>query len=318
MKIVLPGGSGQIGSMLTSNFSSHGHDIVILTRAKQDAIDEMNPDTNVRWVYWDGQNDGPWCQEIDGADVVINLAGRSVNCRLNQKTRRQIMDSRVHSTRAVGQAILAAISPPAVWLNSSTATIYPHTLGPAHSEKSTVEDDATDMPSSWRFSVDVGKAWEAAATEFDLPSTRLVIMRQSITMSPDSGGIFDVLMGLVRKRLGGRNGSGKQFVSWIHYRDFVRAIDWIIQNSELSGPVNLASPNPLSNAEFMADIRRVAGIRFGLPAPQWLLEIGAVFMKTETELILKSRRVIPTKLLDSGFRFDFPLWADAASSMGSA
>ena len=171
------------------------------------------------------------------------------------------------------------------------------------------------MPDGWRFSVEVAQAWERAAAEFDLPSTRTVLMRSAITMSPDAGGIFDVLLGLVRWGLGGASGDGRQFVSWIHDRDFVRAVDWLIAHPDLAGPVNLASPEQLPNAEFMRTLRDAWRVRLGLPASKWMLEAGAVLMRTETELVLKSRRVAPARLLESGFVFEHPAWASAASDL---
>ena len=170
-------------------------------------------------------------------------------------------------------------------------------------------------PDTWRFSIDVAKSWEAAATECKLPQTRLVLVRSAMTMSPDRSGIFDVLLGLVRKGLGGTSGDGRQFVSWIHDKDFIQAIYWLIEHDALAGPINLTSPNPLPNAEFMRVLREAWGTRIGLPATAWMLAIGAFFMRTETELILKSRRVVPGRLLQSGFQFQFPTWKLAAEDL---
>lgn len=171
------------------------------------------------------------------------------------------------------------------------------------------------MPDTWRFSLEVAKAWEQAVNEADTPGTRRVILRAAMVMSPDRGGVFDVLLGLVRRRLGGRAGDGKQFVSWVHDRDFVRAVRWLIDCDELAGPVNVASPGPLPNAEFMRALRDAAGVRWGLPAARWMLEVGAFALRTETELVLKSRRVVPGVLLRSGFGFDFPDWPAAAADL---
>jgi len=202
-----------------------------------------------------------------------------------------------------------------VWLQASTATIYAHRYDAPNDEATGilggVEDDT---PDTWRFSIDVATSWERAATEIETPHTRKVLLRSAIMMSPDRGGAFDILLGLVRRGLGGPNGNGCQYVSWIHERDFVRAVSWLMEH-ELEGPVNLAAPNPLPNAEFMAALREAWGIRFGLPASRWMLEMGAVFLRTETELILKSRRVVPARLLESGFVFDFPAWRAAARDL---
>jgi uncharacterized protein (TIGR01777 family) len=268
-------------------------------------------------VSWDGRTLGLWAQELEGADVVINLAGRSVNCRYNVQNRQEMMQSRVDSTRVVGQAIAKASRPPRIWLQASTATIYAHRYDAPNDELTgIIGGSEPDVPDTWRFSISVAQAWERAVTDVGtLPHTRTVLLRSAMTMSPDQGGVFDVLSGLVRMGLGGRAGDGRQYVSWIHEADFVRAIYWLIEQESLSGPVNLAAPNPLPNAEFMRDLRRAWGVPIGLPATEWMLEIGAVFLRTETELILKSRRVVPAKLTQSGFTFQFPNWIDAARDL---
>ncbi len=307
MKIVIPGGTGQVGSVLAKSFVADGHDVVILSRDPN-----RSHYTKGRLVGWDANTLGPWVDEIEGADVVINLAGYTVNCRYNRKNRERIMDSRVNSTRVIGEAIGNVARPPAVWLQASTATIYTHTYGTPNDEYSGViggnEAAATD---TWRFSIDVATAWERAADDAVVPHTRKVKLRSAMVMSPDRGGIFDTLLGLVRRGLGGRSGNGRQFVSWIHHQDFVRAIYWLIDQHEIDGVVNIASPNPLPNAEFMRAIRKSWGTRIGLPATEWMLEIGAIFMRTETELILKSRRVVPRVLVDHGFEFVYPQWSEA-------
>jgi len=305
MKIVIPGGSGQVGRLLSRTFLADGHEVVVLSRAPLAG--------RSRVVHWDGQTVGPWASELDGADVVINLAGRSVNCRYGTKNRRLIVDSRVQSTHAVGAAIAQAARPPRVWLQASTATIYAHRYDAGNDELTgVVGGSEQSAPDTWRFSIEVAKAWEEAAYAVDVAKTRRVLLRSAMTMSPDKGGVFDVLLGLVRRGLGGASGNGRQFVSWIHELDFVNAIYWLIKNEALEGAVNLCSPNPVPNAEFMRGLREAWGIRFGLPAGEWMLALGAFFMRTETELILKSRRVTPTRLLASGFAFQFPNWADAA------
>jgi uncharacterized protein (TIGR01777 family) len=308
MKIVLPGGSGQVGTLLARAFFDSGHDVVVLTRQPRKAP--------WRTVAWDGRTVGDWAAELDGADAVINLAGRSVNCRYTAANRREIMQSRLEPTRAVGQAIQATSRQPRVWLQASTATIYAHRYDAANDEATGIlggsEDDA---PDAWRFSIDVAKSWEAAASEFNLPQTRLVLMRAAMVMSPCRGGVFDTLLGLVRRGLGGTIGNGRQFMSWIHDRDLIRSVQWLIDHPEFAGPVNLAAPNPLPQAEFMRHLRAAAGVPLGLSATKWMLEIGTFFLQTEGELILKSRRVVPTRLLQSGFQFDFPTWPEAAADL---
>ncbi|MCA9249593.1 MAG: TIGR01777 family oxidoreductase [Phycisphaerae bacterium] len=314
MKIVIPGGSGQVGAVLERAFCADGHDVVILTRQSNRASCKGS-----RLVGWDGKTPGPWVKELDGADVVINLAGYTVNCRYHQRNRERIMNSRVDSTRVVGEAIRSASRPPAVWLQASTATIYAHTFGPANDEASgVIGGHEKGVPETWKFSIDVAQAWERTFDEVEVPHTRKVKLRSAMVMSPDRGGIFDVLLGLVRWGLGGRSGDGRQFVSWVHYEDFVRAIKFLIARSDLVGVINIASPNPLSNADFMRAIRWACGKRFGLPATRWMLAIGAMLMRTETELILKSRRVIPTRLVDAGFAFNHPDWREAVRDLVKA
>ena len=305
MRVVIPGGSGQVGTVLARAFQGEGHDVVVLSRTPQ-----ARP---WRVVAWDGRTAGGWQSEVDGADAVINLAGRSVNCRYNAANRRDILQSRVESTRVVGEAIARAKRPPRVWLQASTATIYAHRYDAANDERSGVLGGAEpNAPGTWRFSIDVARAWERAFDEADTPATRKVLLRSAMTLSPDAGGVFDTLLGLVRRGLGGTAGDGRQYLSWIHYEDFVSAIRWLIQRSDVDGIVNVASPNPLPNAEFMRALRRAYGMPFGLAASAWMLELGAVFMRTETELVLKSRRVVPQRLLEAGFTFRFPTWNEAA------
>jgi hypothetical protein len=309
MKIVIPGGSGQVGRLLARALTADGHNVVVLGRTAAPAPWKV--------VTWDGVSVGPWVAEVDGADAVVNLAGRSVNCRYHARNRREILDSRVLSTRAVGEAIRAARRPPRVWLQASTATIYAHRYDAPNDEATGVlGGDEPGAPDTWRFSIDVAKAWEKTAADAETPQTRRVLLRSALTLSPDRGGIFDVLLGMVRRGLGGTNGDGRQYVSWIHERDFVRAVRWLIDR-DLAGPVNLASPNPVPNAEFLRTLRRAWGTRVGLPATRWMLEVGAFVLRTETELLLKSRRVVPGRLLADGFQFEFPTWDTAAKELVS-
>ena len=313
MKVVIPGGSGQVGTVLARAFVRDGHNVVVLSRRPQD-----EPRTTAPWliVAWDGETLGPWTTELEAADCVINLAGTSVNCRYHAANRRRIIESRVRSTRAVGQAIARAASPPRVWLQASTATIYSHRYDAANDEARGILGGLEfGAPDSWRFSIDVAKAWEQAAGELVVPRTRKVLLRSAMMMSPDRGGIFDTLLGLVQRGLGGTCGDGRRFVSWIHEHDFVRAVNRLIDDETFAGPVNLAAPVPLPNVEFMRELRDAWGRSFGLPASRWMLELGAVFFRTETELILKSRRVVPRRLLDAGFSFEFPTWAEAAREL---
>jgi uncharacterized protein (TIGR01777 family) len=305
MKIIIPGGSGHVGALLARSFHDDGHDVVVLSRTPAA--------TPWRTIAWDAVNSGDWEKEIDGADVVINLAGRSVNCRYTPENRKAIMDSRIDSTRAVGRAIAAAPTPPPLWLQMSTATIYAHRFDAPNDEfTGIIGGSEPGVPESWHFSIEVATAWERALNELDLPSTRRVALRAAMVMTTEREGIFDTLLGIVRRGLGGSSAGGRQYISWIHGDDFVRAIRWLIERSDIDGPVNIAAPEPLPNREFMEVLRSAWGAKLGLPSTKWMLELGAFLMRTDTELILKSRRVIPGRLLDSGFTFQFPTWRAAA------
>jgi uncharacterized protein len=308
MKVVMPGGTGQAGNILAKAFHSAGHEVVILSRKTVPAPWRVTP--------WDAEALGDWKKEIDGADVVINLAGKNVNCRYTAENRRLIMESRVRSTRAIGEAIALAANPPRVWLQASTATIYAHRYDAANDEiAGIIGGSEPNAPHKWRYSIEVATEWEKALTQSATPRTRKLALRTTMLMSPDRGGIFDVLLTLVRFGLGGASGNGRQYISWIHDRDFVRAVFWLLDKPEIKGAVNLAAPTPLPNADFMRALRKAWGIPIGFPATSWMLEIGAVFLRTETELVLKSRRVIPTRLLNSGFTFQFSNWQDAANDL---
>lgn len=244
MKIVIPGGSGQVGTILARAFHGDGHDVVVLSR---------RPDIRPwRVIAWDGSTLGDWQRELDGCDVVVNLTGRSVNCRYTAANRQEILESRVLSTRVVGQAIADARRPPRVWLQASTATIYAHRYDNPNDEHSGIlGGNESNAPASWRFSIDVAHAWERAFKKAVTDRTRKIALRSAMTLSPDRGGIFDALLGLARHGLGGSAGDGRQFMSWIHYEDFVSAARWLIDRDDIDGAVNVAAPNPLPNAEFM-------------------------------------------------------------------
>lgn len=307
MKIVIPGGTGQVGKILTRELCACGHDVVVLSRGSV---------SHARVVRWDGRTLGPWAAEIDGADVVINLAGRSVNCRYTEANLHVMMASRVDSTRAVGLAIEHAARPPRVWLQMSTATIYAHRFDAPNDEATgVIGGHEADAPRYWKRSIDIAKAWEEAQRAAKTPHTRKVALRTAMVMSPDSGGIMDVLLDLTRLGLGGPIAGGRQFISWIHERDFVRAVEFLVRHDDIEGAVNLAAPNPLPQRDFMAALRAAWGARFGLPATKWMVELGAFFLRTDTELILKSRRVVPARLLSAGFSFDFPEWPAAAEDI---
>jgi uncharacterized protein (TIGR01777 family) len=270
-------------------------------------------------VRWDGATLGDWTSSLEDADVVVNLSGRSVNCRYTLANRKAIKDSRVQTTRLLGQAMGGLVHPPRLWMNASTATIYRHALDrPMDEETGEIGGNERDVPRSWRFSIDVATGWEEAFFSAVTPQTRKIALRSAMVMSPDRGGIFSELLRLVRFGLGGTAGSGQQFVSWVHGEDFLRSIEYLIAHEEFEGgPVNIAAPNPLSNQEFMRALRQAWGAPVGLPATRWVLEVGAFFLRTETELILKSRRVVPGRLLQAGLGFQFPNWPTAAEDLVS-
>lgn len=308
MKIVIPGGSGQVGTVLARWYQQMGHEVVVFSRQSYPAA--------WRVVQWDAQTLGAWAEEIEGADVVINLTGRSVNCRYTPQNRQEIKQSRVQSTELIGQAISQANRPPHLWLQASTATIYAHRFDAPNDEYTGILGGREPhAPDTWRFSIDVATSWEQAMQKYPTPYTRQLLLRSAMTMSPDPEGVFDTLLWLVRRGLGGAVGNGQQYVSWIHDLDFCRAVNWLIKHEELSGPVNLAAPHPLPNHEFMRVLRQAYGQKFGLPAAAWMVEIGTFVLRTESELILKSRRVVPTKLVESGFTFHFPHWSQAAADL---
>jgi uncharacterized protein len=308
VKIVIPGGSGQVGQVLAAHFHGAGHAVTVLSRRPGSAP--------WRTVAWNGRDAGDWRQEVDGADVVINLAGRSVNCRYHERNRSGILESRMRATETMGRAIAEAARPPAIWMNASTATIYRHALDrPMDEATGELGGNEPDAPAAWRFSIDVATRWERAFFAAATPRTRKIALRSAMTMSPDKGGIFDTLLWLVRAGWGGTAGSGEQFVSWIHYTDFIRAIEYMVEHAEFEGAVNICAPHPLPNREFMRILREAWGARIGLTASKWMLEAGAVLMRTETELILKSRRVVPGRLVSGGFEFQFPDWRGAAKDL---
>lgn len=306
-KLVLAGGSGFLGTIVAEWFVERGWDVVILTRRPRDRCEA------IREAAWDGRTQGAWCAELEGADAVVNLAGRSVDCRYGPRNRRAIMDSRIESTRVLGEAIANCRQPPRVWLNSSTATIYKHSHDrPMDEARGEIEatQEAHDA-----FSIEVATAWEKTFAAAPTPATRKLALRIAMVLSPRAGTVFRILRRLARCGVGGAMGDGRQFMSWIHEIDFCRAVEWLIGRDDVSGAVNVAAPNPLPNREVMRLIRRRCGLPFGLPIPRPLLEIGAFVLRTETELVLKSRRVVPGRLTEQGFAFEFPNLKDAVDEL---
>ncbi|MDQ2756462.1 MAG: DUF1731 domain-containing protein [Actinomycetota bacterium] len=310
MKVVIPGGTGQVGGILRRALAGRGHEVVVLSRHP------VKLEPGVRHLGWDGRSLGDWAGEIDGADAVVNLAGRTVSCRYTSENLRQMMDSRVESTRVVGEAIARAARPPGVWLQMSTATIYADRRDAPNDEATgVIGGHEPDVPGYWEYSVRIARCWEAAQMEAVLPHTRRVALRSAMVMSPDRGGVFDVLLRMTRLGLGGPVAGGGQYVSWIHDHDFVRAVELLLERQGLHGPVNLAAPGPLPQRDLMSALRRSWGRRLGLPATAWMAEIGAWVLRSDTELLLKSRRVVPVRLLEAGFVFEHPQWPGAADDL---
>ena len=306
MKVVIPGGTGQVGTALRRALRSDGHEVVVLTR--RPAGDGQ--------VLWDGERLGPWAREIDGSDVVINLAGRSVSCRYTKRNLTEMMRSRVRSARVVGQAIAAAERPPRAWLQMSTATIYAHAYGTPNDDVTGVIGGSEEgVPGYWAFSVDISQAWERELDEAKVPATRKVALRAAMVMTPDRGGVFDVLSRMTRLGLGGPVAGGGQYVSWIHEDDFTAAVRFIIDQEILAGPVNIASPGPVRQRDLMRELRAAWGVPVGLPATRWMAELGALAIRTDTELLLKSRRVVPGLLTTAGFEFRHGTWPEAARDL---
>ena len=298
--VVIAGGSGYLGQVLARHFTRFARPVVILTRRPQE------PNAFARFVQWDGQTIGPWTRELENADAVINLSGRSVNCRYNEQNRKEIYESRLRPTHVLGQAIIVCANPPKVWLNASSATIYKHSIDQPMDERSGEIGEG--------FSVDVCQQWEKTMFDFPLKFTRTVALRLTIVFGR-GGAAFQTFQRVVKLGLGGKMGPGTQYMSWIHEDDFARAVDWVIEHEVLKGPVNLASPNPLPNREFMRVFRKVCRRPIGLPAPTWMLGLGTRLLGTESELVLKSRRVVPGHLQSTGFQFKFPKWPEALQNI---
>lgn len=302
LRILIPGGTGKLGTLLARHYHERGHLVSTITRFPRPNDWEA--------IHWDSENLGPWVSALEGADAVINLAGRPLNSRYTQANRHSILQSRLRTTKLLGEAISQCADPPRVWLNAGTVTIY------RASFDRDMDEDTGEMGETGSFSVSSAQSWEAAVFASPTPQTRKVLLRNAPVMSPNSGTAFDKLLRLVRWGLGGEVGDGEQYVSWIHDFDFVRAVDFLIAHEDLEGAVNIAAPVPLPNHEFMCNLRRAwCTSYFGLPAPEWLVRIVALLLRFEPELILKSQRAVPRRLLEAGFTFDFPEWRGACENL---
>jgi len=302
--IVIAGGNGFLGRHLAQYMLNQGWVVRVIAR-RFEGLPE-----GVESYAWDGLTySDRWVAALRGADVLVNMAGRTVNCRYNDENKRQIIESRTVTTKLLAKAVREVECPPELWVNSSTATIY------RHAEDRPQGDYDGELGKG--FSVEVAKAWENAFFSERLPGeVRKIAVRTAMVFAHEPGTVLDVLQGLCRKYLGGKMGSGEQMVSWIHVEDFCRAIEWFVEHDESSGCYNLSSPNPVKNARLMRLLRELCNVGWGLPANKLMLEVGAFFMRTETELILKSRWVLPTRLLNEGFVFCYSDLEDAISHKG--
>ncbi len=321
LRIVLPGGSGQIGQLLARHFQQRGHHVTVLTRGPYTA----------EWqtVHWDGVQFGPWTEYLEGADVCINLAGRTINCRPTAANRQAVYESRIGSTRLLGAAIASLADPPKVWMNASATALYKRvadahgvdlpldeTSEAADGERMGAEARSNEAWSSSRgFMARVVRDWEAAFFRSETPRTRKIALRSGVVLSPTPGSAFGVLSNLVQLSLGGHQGSGRQFVPWIHEADYARAVEFLISREDLAGPFNFVAPNPVPNREFMAALREALDMPNGIPAPALAIWLGAWLLGTNAELVLASCRAIPGRLLEVGFDFQFPDWPEAAEDL---
>ena len=312
-KIIIAGGTGFIGRSVAEYFAPNNQ-VVILTRNttstnNNNAFAAFNLAeayaSNIRLVQWNGKDVGEWSAEMNNASLVINLSGKSVNCRYNKKNKQEIIDSRVQSTKAIGDAIKQAKTPPKLWINAASATIYRNaTDRPQDEFTGEIHND---------FSVQVCKLWEQTFFETATPATRKIVFRTAITLG--NGGVMVPYLNLLKFGLGGSQGNGKQMYSWVHIMDVCKAIEFVFGNEEAQGVYNLSAPNPVTNQEFMQTLRKATGTFFGLPAYTWMLKIGAAIIGTETELILKSRWVLPARLLQEGFQFEYPYLKEALENI---
>ena len=299
-KIVLAGGNGYLGKVLTKYYSDKAAEIVILSRH------EKLQERNVRTVLWDGRTAERWTAELVNADILINLCGKNVNCRYTENNKAEIFSSRLEPTEILGEVIHDLYEPPKLWINLSSATIYRHAEDRPQDEETGEHGEG--------FSVDVCEAWEYAFNKYDTPKTRKIALRMGIVLG-SSDSVFPRLLNLVKLGMGGKQGNGRQYVSWVHELDAARCTEWFADHTKLEGIFNCTAPEPVKNEDLMRTIRRATDCPLGLPAPKWLLKIGSVLIRTETELILKSRWVLPTRLLESGFRFAFPNAEDAVKDI---
>ncbi len=315
MKIVIPGGTGFLGQLLIQSFmaDSEKHDLVVLSRGSGAAFNQ----SPARLVPWDGRTLGEWAREIDGADAVINMTGKSVKCFYTDKVLKELRDSRVLSTEVVGEAIRQVQNPPPVWIQMSTSAIYAHSLDYPNNEETGKIGEAPEIPRVWKAISQLAQDWEKAFHSSETNQVRKVLIRCGVVMGLKKGSAFDIFLNLTRWGLGGSIAGGKQMISWIHEYDFVKSMRFLLENKNITGPVNLSSPHPLPQAEFMKTLRETVEIPFGLPAAKWMVELSSYLIRVDSELSLKSRYAIPKVLMDNQFSFKFPRWPEAVKDLFS-
>jgi uncharacterized protein len=289
-KLVIAAGTGFLGEVLIKHFKSKYDEITILTRQKK------AKQGNIQYIIWDGKSLGEWTQALQGCHVLINMTGKSVNCRYTAKNKKEILDSRLNANRVLAEALASIKHQPDVWINAASATIYEAAYDKPNTEANGIIGDD--------FSMNVCKAWEQSFFEIKNAAKRMIAMRIAIVLG-NEGGAYLELASITKMGLGGKTGNGKQIVSWAHAKDFARMVDWLIQNKKAAGIYNCSAPHPITNTELMKQLRKKLNVGIGIPTPAWLLEIGTFFLRTESELVLKSRFVLPERAINEGFEFQF-------------
>ena len=311
MKIVIPGGTGFLGQSLITSPLFEKYEFVVLSRNGTASV------PRARLVPWDACTLGEWAKEINGAHAVINMTGRNIKCIYTDKNLKVLKDSRVHSTKVIGQAIKQVQEPPPIWIQMSAAGIYKHRFDAPNDEKEGLIGEDPQAPASWKKIVNLVQEWEEALQESQTDNTRKVAARCGVVMGSNPGGVFDIFTKLCRWGLGGSTAGGRQMISWLHISDFINSIKFLLENDQIQGPVNLCVPQAISQEEIMKTLRQTVGAKFGLPAPKWAIEISSYITGIDSELTLKSRYVKPQVLLDHRFSFQYPDWPAAAADLFS-